>query len=417
MKTHSLLALPIGILLAASSAYTRPSAATDWPQWGGAARNFHIEGVDLADSWPEEGPSRLWKQPLGDGYAGVAVVGDLLFTMYRADDHEHTVALKKSSGESIWTHHYPAPFLPKTDLKPGPGPHATPLIVDGKVFAAGVTGKLHALEAESGTVVWSKDLVNDFGGTVLYRGYSASPIAFSDSVIVTVGGDVQGVVAFRQSDGGVKWKSGDFQISHSSPILIRFADEDQLVVYASELIVGLNPETGATIWTHEQPTRGGYIASMPVWEAADSRIYFSCAYDGGSRCLQLSNKDGKTEVSELWFTRRMRVHHSNVIRVGDHVYGSSGDFGPNIFTAITVSSGEIEWQDRRFGRSGCIYVDHKLIALDEEGTLSLAKVSPQGLEILSRIRLFEGRAWTPPTLVGKTLFIRNRTDIMAYALP
>jgi hypothetical protein len=47
----------------------------------------------------------------------------------------------------------------------------------------------------------------------------------------------------------------------------------------------------------------------------------------------------------------MRVHFTNAIRVGDVVYGSSGDFGPAPFTAIDVKTGKILWRHRSFPRA------------------------------------------------------------------
>ena len=160
----------------------------DWPQLGGPRRNFKVESNGLANSWPESGLRRLWMRPLGDGYSGIAVVKGRLYTMYRKDDHESVVALDAATGQTSWEHRYPAPFLPNSDLEPGPGPHATPLVVDGHVVAVGVTGILHCLDSSSGRMVWSHNLITEFDGTVLYRGYSSSPIAYQDSVNVPVGG-------------------------------------------------------------------------------------------------------------------------------------------------------------------------------------------------------------------------------------
>jgi hypothetical protein len=44
-------------------------------------------------------------------------------------------------------------------------------------------------------------------------------------------------------------------------------------------------------------------------------------------------------------------------------------------------------------------------------------MSQQGLKIRSRVELFQGRAWTVPSLVGKYLYVRNRENIMAFELP
>jgi hypothetical protein len=36
--------------------------------------------------------------------------------------------------------------------------------------------------------------------------------------------------------------------------------------------------------------------------------------------------------------------------------------------------------------------------------------------VLSRAQILENRAWTPPTLVGRTLYVRDRKTIAAYDL-
>lgn len=391
-------------------------ARPDWPQWGGRHRDFKADTPGLADSWPEDGPRRLWARALGDGYSAIVVADDVLYTMYRKDDHEFVIALEAGSGKTRWQHRYPAPFLPDTDLGPGPGPHATPLIVGDRICTVGVTGILHCLDINTGKVLWKHPLLEEFAATVLFRGYSSSPLAYNDSVIVTVGGTGHAVVAFRVGDGTVKWQKQDFQVSHASPLLTRFKGQDQLVVFAGEVIAGLDPRDGELLWQSPHPLSGNHVASMPV-SAEGGRLFFSSAYGGGSRCIELTQSGNETVATEAWHTSRMRVHHSNTIRVGDHVYGSSGDFGSVIFTALDLQTGTTSWQDRRLGRSACVYADGKLIALEEDGHLSLATVSPAGLEVHSKVRLFNGKAWTPPSLVGKNLYIRNRKEIMAFELP
>ena len=80
--------------------------------------------------------------------------------------------------------------------------------------------------------------------------------------------------------------------------------------------------------------------STPVW-GPDNLLFISSGYDGGSRVLKLTRAGDKTTVEEVWAHRLMRVHFSNAIRVGDLVYGSSGDFGPAPFTAIDVKTGKV----------------------------------------------------------------------------
>ncbi len=60
--------------------------------------------------------------------------------------------------------------------------------------------------------------------------------------------------------------------------------------------------------------------------------------------------------------------------------------------------------------------DEKFVVLDEDGTLGLASPTPNGLKVHSRVELLSGTAWTVPTLVGSTLYVRNRTSVMALQL-
>ena len=110
----------------------------------------------------------------------------------------------------------------------------------------------------------------------------------------------------------------------------------------------------------------------------------SSAYGTGSRVIELRQAGGKTTASEKWFSNRMRVHIGTAIRVGSYVFGSSGDFGPSFLTAVEVTTGKIAWQDRAFARAQLLYADGKLVILDEDGTLGIATVTPEGLQVLAK---------------------------------
>ena len=185
--------------------------------------------------------------------------------------------------------------------------------------------------------------------------------------------------------------------------------------FLGKQIVGVDPNNGALLWSHGHVTEWGLNISMPVW-GSDNLLFLSSAYSGGSRVLKLSRKDGKTNVEELWFHRRFRLHHGTAIRIGDYVYGSSGDFGPAFFAAVNVKTGDITFQDRSFPKTNFLYADDKLIILDEDGNLALATVSPAGLGIISKVSLMKNLAWTVPTLAGTKLYVRDRRTITAVDL-
>jgi outer membrane protein assembly factor BamB len=394
---------------------TADTQAQEWVQWGGPQRNFKSDAKGLAAVWPASGPRRLWSRDLGDGYSSIVVDDGKLFTMYRKGGQDVIVALEAATGKTIWEYGYDAPFAKEYELEQGPGPRATPLVVGNQIFAVGATGKFHCLNKQTGRLVWGHDLLTEFKGTVRVRGYSCSPIAYKNTVIMMVGGAGHAIMAFNQKDGTVAWQKHDYKNSPSSPLLINIDGQDQLVAFMFDAVVGVDPNNGDLLWSHPHKTDSGLNISTPVW-GEGNLLFCSSAYDGGSRVIKLTRVDGKTTAQEVWFSRLFRIHYGNVIRVGDYVYGSSGDFGPAPFTAVNVNTGQVVWRNRGLSRATMILVEGRFIILDEDGNLALASPSPEGLKIHSKVELLTSNAWTVPTLVGTKLYVRDRKVIMALDL-
>jgi len=388
--------------------------SASWPQWGGPQRNFMVDAKGLAETWPAGGPKRLWSRELGEGHSSIVVDQGRLYTMYSRGGQEFVVALDAATGKTVWEKSYAAPTT-GLKLENGNGPHSTPLVVGNLLFTVGVIGKLQAFEKQTGAVVWSHDLYQEYGGTRMGRGYSCSPLAYKNTVIVTVGGAGQSLMAFDQKTGAVVWKKQSFGLSPSTPALIKVDGQDQLVIVLADQVVGMNPNDGELLWQHPHPCDWGLNITPPLW-GADNILFISSAYSGGSRALQLQQSGGKTTVKELWANRRMRVHHSTMVRLGDLVYGSSGDFGPAPLTAIDVKTGAIAWQDRSFPKANFVYTDNKAILLDEDGQLALVRLSPEGMKVIAKAAVLEHTAWTPPTLAGTALYLRDRKMIVALDL-
>jgi outer membrane protein assembly factor BamB len=415
----ALLAAGTSLSLAASA--PTPSGE-GWPQFGGPTRDFRVEVPDLAP-WGSGGPTVIWERELGDGYSGVVAGGGVLYTMYTPSawmglttaDEERVIALAAATGETLWERGHPVSVRSSMKMEYGPGPHSTPLLAGGRLFTAGVVGRLQALDPETGSVHWSRELWDDMGGKVMDRGYSCSPLAWRDTVVVAVGGDGPGLVAFGQEDGSVRWESPGFDVSPSSPVLVNVGGQEQIVFFAVDEVIGFEAATGRLLWRHPHQTTYGLNIVLPV-TGEDGMLIVSSAYSGGTRALRLAREGDETRVTELWFNNRMRVHHGNLIRIGHHVYGSSGDFGPTPLSALDLRTGKVVWRDRAFAKAKLVRADGRLVVLDEDGSLGMVTVSPEGLEVLARAEVFSGRSWTAPTLVGTRLYLRDREQVKALDL-
>jgi outer membrane protein assembly factor BamB len=424
LKPLILAIATLTVPVAASHVRLNATGSTDWTQWGGPHRNFMSDATGLASSWPPTGPKKLWTRALGEGHSSILAEGSRLYTMYRPagalsfvrrGQEEVVVALDAASGKTAWEFKYPA-TTDGVDFSQGAGPHSTPLIAGNRIFAASSKRELFALDKVSGKLLWSHNFVKEYNAPTGDRGYACSPLAYNNTVIVTVGGSNQAAAAFNQETGALVWKAGGSEPSPASPIVIDVDGQPQMVVFGGDRITGMNPATGETLWSFPHRTDWGLNISTPAWWPADHLLFVSAAYNSGSRALELRQNGGKTTVSERWFLNRMRVHIGTVIRLGDYIYGSSGDFGPAFLTAVDVKTGKLAWQDRSFSRAQLLYADGKLILLDEDGRLGLATIGPEGVKVLARANVLENISWTPPTLAGTTLYVRDRKSIAAFDL-
>ncbi|MCP4251393.1 MAG: PQQ-binding-like beta-propeller repeat protein [bacterium] len=421
---HRLPKLALVLFLLLLSICAAPARA-QWPQFGGPSRNFVVETEGLADEWTDQGPAKLWHRELGDGYSSIVVDGGILYTMYRktpTNEHEYTIALQARTGKTLWEHRTEAP-LPVAKQY-ATGPNSTPLCLGNHVYTINTNQVLGCFDKRTGNVVWKRNLADDFGSLLFTYGYGSSPLAYDGKIILSVGGrdsDGTKLVAYNAASGELTWRTETIprtkntRCEYSAPLLINFGGEDQLVYVSNEKIIGLNPNDGKRLWDHPHVTQGGRNLSTPVWDGTDT-VFCSTAYDSGSRVIRLSRKDNRTVPEQLWFHRRMRLMHGNGIIIEDMVLGSSGDTGPTFLLATDLETGKILWRERGFKKASVLYADGKLIILDEDGQLGLGQATREGLTILSRAKVAETRAWTPPTLVGKMLYVRDQKHIMALDL-
>jgi hypothetical protein len=153
--------------------------AQNWPQWGGPQRTVMVDAKGLAETWPANGPKRLWSRELGEGHSSVVGEGGRLYTMYSKGEEEFVVALDATTGKTIWEKGNAAPTT-GLGLENGKGPHSTPLLAGDLLFTVGVIGKLQAFEQQTGKIVWSHDLYKEYRGTRMGRGYSCSPAGLQE---------------------------------------------------------------------------------------------------------------------------------------------------------------------------------------------------------------------------------------------
>ena len=132
--------------------------------------------------------------------------------------------------------------------------------------------------------------------------------------------------------------------------------------------------------------------------------------------MKIEDAGGSLQATQLYYKRKLQASHWTMIRIGDYIYGAVGGNNTSFLAAIDWKTGKLAWRKRGFHKPQSLYADGKLLFLDEDGKLTIAKVSPEGAEILDSAQVTESVSWSLPTLVGTKLYLRDRKNIFALDL-
>lgn len=383
-------------------------AADDWTQWGGPGRDFSLESRELSRTWAEEGPPSLWSRSLGGGFASIVSDGSHLYAHYRVGDDEIVAALNPKDGKTLWEHRYSAPVVASDSLSTqyGKGPNGTPLIVDGRIVTFGFMGHLRCLNTADGKLLWSHDLAEAFKVTTPYFGHATSPLVVGSHVVVAAGG----LLAFDLKTGKAAWENRDFEASYGSPLLVGSGAAQQIVSPMTAHLAGFDPKTGKTLWSEKFENQWGTILTSPILDES-GRVFISASQVGA----MLVDPAAKGEGRRLWEEKKTQINHSNAVRDGKIVYATVGE-SANFVTATSLEGGKELWRARGFGQANFLRVGDDYILLDFEGELALVELTAEGMEIVAQATVNDKPTWTPPTLLGTTLYLRDEARLFALDL-
>ncbi len=402
--------LLVGAPLADSGAEPTGRSSQDWPQWRGANRDAVSAETALLDRWPDGGPRIVWRTEVGAGYSSVSVSDGKLFTLWDEEKTQFLFGLDALTGKELWrvelgpafTNHY------------GNGPRSTPSIDDGVVFTVGTSGRLVALNQQTGELLWQHDLVKEFGTKLPSYGYSSSPLVVGDRLVVEAGGRNGTFMAFDKKTGEVAWSSQKDSPAYSSPIDVTIAGVRQVVFWSAHGLHSLSPDDGKLLWKYSWetfcPVSGDPLnTGTPIFVAPD-RIFISSG--SGSALIRVARTGDSLEAATVWKSEQMRSDVNTALLLGNYIYG----FDRGILQCLDIGTGQVMWKARGFQRGSLIAADGKLIVLGESGNLAIVDANPDEYVKRDSAQILDGKNWTAPSLAGGKLYLRNHEELICLEM-
>ena len=391
----------------AAQASQHAAAKNYWTNFRGPKRDGHYDEVPISTSWPANGPATLWKQPVGVGYASFAIAEGKAYTIEQRRGQEAVTAYDVATGRELWKQAWDAEFTDST----GDGPRSTPTWDQGRLYALGATGELRCLDAETGRVIWGKNILTENQASNLQWAQAASPLIVDDKVIVLPGGGGgKSVVAYNKMTGAPVWKSLDDRQAYVSPMLVELGGRPQIVVVSALRVVGLVPETGALLWSYPWGTDMGINVSQPI-VVDKNRFFISSGYGKGAALVELKGSGNTFTANTVWENTNMKNKFNSSVLHNGYVYG----LDEGILVCLDVNTGERKWKEGRYGYGQVVLASGHLIVTDgTTGDVALVKASPDKYTEVARFSALKGQTWNYPALAGGRLLVRNSNEMAAY---
>ena len=194
----------------------------------------------------------------------------------------------------------------------------------------------------------------------------------------------------------------------SSPVMATLNGRRQLLIQSRTNLVGLDPATGAVLWSQEVPHYRGMNILMPT---AWGNKVFTSSYRMDSYMFEISANGAKLESKEVW-RNKAKGYMSTPIVLDGYAYLHLAN---QRFTCIDLRNGETKWTTEPYGQYWSMAVrDGKILALDERGQLLLIKASPEKFELLDSKEISNSPTWAHIAVAGNELFIRELNAVTAY---
>jgi outer membrane protein assembly factor BamB len=387
---------------------TQPATATRnyWTNFRGPRRDGKYD-QNVLTSWPASGPQMLWKQPVGIGFASFVVADGKAYTIEQRRRQEIVAAYDAATGRELWTQGWNAEFNDST----GDGPRSTPTWDQGRLYALGATGELRCLDANSGAIIWGKNILSENQASNLDWAQAASPLIVDDKVIVLPGGGGgKSVVAYNKMTGAPVWKALDDRQAYVSPMLVELGGKRQIVIVSSLRVVGLTPENGSLLWSYPWGTQMGINVSQPI-VVDKNRFFISSGYDKGAALVELKPNGNTFTPSTIWENKNMRNKFNSSVLHNGYVYG----LDEGILVCLDVNTGERKWKEGRFGYGQVILASgHLIVTQGDTGEVALIKATPDKYTEIARFAALQGQTWNYPAIADGRLLVRNSSEMAAY---
>jgi outer membrane protein assembly factor BamB len=284
-----------------------------------------------------------------------------------------------------------------------------------------------AVNATSGDVLWTLDLIQRYGGEVPQWYAGQCPLIDNGKVILGIGGDNVLMAAIDLQSGEVVWElpnESKIRMSHASVLSTTFGGTRQYVYAGLGGITGCDTN-GKLLWECKD-WKPAVWAPTPV-KIDKNKLFLTAGYGAGSAMLLVHKRGGTFEatIEKQWKpTKGPASEQQTPLVIGNTLFviqpKDAGALRSELIAAdidelpvIKASSG----RQARFGLGPYLYADHAFWIADDEGVLHVYTYENNTFIYRTQYKVLPGvDSWGPIACANGIMIVRDSKSMVCLSL-
>lgn len=384
--------------------------AGEWPNWRGPDYDGTSPETGLISRWSVDGENLIWRRDFTGRSTPVVLHGRVCANGRVGEGitrQEMVACFDAESGERIWEYRFNVYQTTVPWTRVG-WAHVTGDPETGFLYVQGVGGLFFCLDTRDGRVVWSRNLIEEFGFMEGYGGRTQTPTIDEERVIFTFSNTSWGeqarplhrTFAFDKKTGELLWSSspGTFQVdknTQSTPA-VAVINGQRLVIHGNGdgKIHALQARTGEKIWEFHLSKRGintSVLVDGTTVYAAHSEENVDEGTMGRVVAIDATGRGDVTQTHEKWRAPLSVGFSSPALHDGRlYVLDNSADLH-----ALDAANGKQFWEFSlgTVGKASPVLADGKLFVTEVNGRFHILEPGDEQAKSLDleEISLPEGR--------------------------
>lgn len=403
--------------------------ASDWPGWRGPHQTGVSDETGLVSSWALDGNNLIWRKDF-TGRSTPVVLNGKVYVVGRVGFKETmqrvVAAYDAGTGKLVWeskenVFHTTIPFTRVGWASLG-GDAET-----GNVYLFGVDGVLTCYNGESGKVLWSHSLVEEYHRFSGYGGRTVTPLIDEDLVHVSwwtwsawgeKGPPKARFSAYDKRTGELVWETklpqSPKNTNYSNPVIAVINGVRMLITGGPDgTIYAVKARTGEIIWSFNL-SKGAIMTSVV---AEGNKVYATHGAEnldsvlrGRVVCIDATGKGDVTATNEVWRHDGLMVGYASpLIHQGVlYIVTDNADL-----VALSAADGKEQWRFNlgTVGKGSPVWADGKIFATEVNGGFHIIEPGKSEARSLDRKQIpfndarFAETYCSPAIAYGRIYFV------------